>query len=257
MPRKSVDEYADSRWMPPSPHKEAVLEKLAAGRAHLEEQGHGKPPLFVYEDGGVLELHRVRVGGRDMVAAKPDDLPQGTTKHVDVCGTIDEIEAWLKEDPAGAQTDPERLNELLAHAVYMCRRMERRWQAYQAFAGRVVDLANQMQQIGGPDIGQLEIDAEQAAALARAGEPTTPEGYRKVVARVEAIRDVANGLEKTLRQYRDAATALAALYEQVRGARDWSQDVEERLAAIRGAGQDTDDPEHSQGEAPSGRESQP
>ena len=257
MSSRLLDEHADSRWMPPSPHREAVLEKLAAGRAHIEEQGHGKPPLFVYEDGGVIELHRVRVGGRDMVATQPDDLPQGTTKHVDVCGTIDEIQAWLKEDPAGARTDPERLDELLEHAVYMCRRMARRWQAYRAFASRVADVANQMQQIVGPDTGQLEADAEQAAALAKAGEPTPPEGGQKTVARVEAIRDVANGLEKTLRQYRDAATELAALYEQVRGARDWSQDVEERLAMIRRPEQDTGDPERPQGEATPGREGRP
>jgi hypothetical protein len=234
MPRKSVDDYADSRWMPPSPHKEAVLEKLAAGRAHIEEQGHGKPPLFVYEDGGVIELHRVRVGGRDMIAAEPDQLPQGTTKHVDVCGTIDEIEAWLKEDPAGAQNDPDRLDELLDHAVRMCRRMERRWDAYRRFAARVAAVAEQIGQIEGPDTRQLEADAEQAAILAKAEGAATAEGCRKVVERVEAIRDVANALEKTLRQYRDAATELAAVYEEIRGARNWDKDVEERLEAIRG-----------------------
>jgi hypothetical protein len=233
MSRKSVEEYANNRWLPPSPHREAVLEKLAAGRAHLEEQGHGKPPLFVYEDGGVIELHRVRVGGRDMIAAEAHELPEGTTKHVDVCGTMDEIEAWLKEDPAGPQNDPERLDRLLDHALYMCRRMERRWEAYREFVSRVSEVAAQMEQIVGPDTSQLETDAEQAAALAKARKLTTPEGSQKVVERVEAIRDVANALEKTLRQFRDAATELAAAYEDIRGARNWDKDVEERLEALR------------------------
>ena len=233
MSRKSVDDHANSRWMPSSPHKEAVLEKLAAGRAHIEPQGHGKPPLFVYEDGGVIELHRVRVGGRDMIAADSDEIPQGTTKHVDVCGTIDEIEAWLKEDPTGAETDPDRLDSLLDHALYMCRRMERRWQAYQEFAARVGELAEQLGEIQGPDTGQLEADAEQAASLAKAGKPRTPEDYQQVADRVEAIRGVANNLEATLRKYRDAATALAALYEDVRGARNWEKDVQERLEELR------------------------
>lgn len=233
MSRKSVDDYANNRWLPPSPHREAVLEKLAAGRAHIEEQGHGKPPLFVYEDGGVIELHRVRVGGRDMIAADPHELPHGTTKHVDVCGTIDEIEAWLKEDPAGAQNDPDRLDALLAHALYMCRRMERRWEAYREYAARVSDMAAQMEQIVGPDTAQLEADAEHAAALAKTGEPQTAEGHRQVVGRMETIRDVANALEKTLRQCRDAATELAAAYEDIRGARNWDKDVEERLEALR------------------------
>jgi len=233
MSRKPVDDHANSRWMPPSPHREAVLEKLATGRAHLEPQGHGKPPLFVYEDGGVIELHRVRVGGRDMITAEPDEIPQGTTKHVDVCGTIDEIEAWLKENPTGAETDPDRLDDLLDHALYMCRRMERRWQAYQEFATRVGGLADQMNQIVGPDASQLEADAAQAAALAKAGKPRSPEGHQEVVGRVEAIRDVANNLEATLRKYRDAATALAAFYEDVRGARNWDKDVHDRLEEMR------------------------
>ena len=46
-----MDDYSDSRWMPPSPHREAIIWTLHQGRAHIEERGHDLPPLFVYEDG--------------------------------------------------------------------------------------------------------------------------------------------------------------------------------------------------------------
>ena len=29
----------DERWLPPSPHREKILEKIAEGRAHIEEAG--------------------------------------------------------------------------------------------------------------------------------------------------------------------------------------------------------------------------
>ena len=103
MRRNLAEEWADSPWMPPSPHREAVLERLAAGRAHIEEQGHGKPPLLVHEDGGILELPKARLGSWDLYAADRVGAPEGTTKHVDVCGTIDEIEGWLRDNPSGGE----------------------------------------------------------------------------------------------------------------------------------------------------------
>jgi hypothetical protein len=224
MPHAS--EWADSRWMPPSPHKEAVLERLARGRVHIEEQGHGKPPLLVHEDGGVIELHKARVGSWDLYSEDTAEAPEGSTKHVDVCGTVDEIEAWLKEEPDGAQRDPDRLDALLKHALYMSSRMQRRWEAYQAFAAQVAEAATRMGAVAGPDCGGLEHHAHEVRQAAGRGD------VEHVVAHAEAIRDVANALEKTLRQYRDAATQLAALYEDIRGARDWSEDVRERLKAV-------------------------
>jgi len=223
-----VEQWAESPWMPPSPHKEAVLERLAKGRAHIEEQGHGKPPLLVHEDGGVIELHKARLGSWDLHSEDTAGAPEGSTKHVDVCGTIDEIEAWLKESPSGATDDPERLEALLKHALYMCGRMQRRWAAYREFAARVAEVAERLQAITGPDCDGLEAAAQGVREAGREGDT------ERTVAHAEAIRDVANASEKTLRQYRDAATELAALYEHARGARDWSKDVGERLAAMRG-----------------------
>ncbi|MBM3476396.1 MAG: hypothetical protein FJX75_24245 [Armatimonadetes bacterium] len=222
-----ADDWAESPWMPPSPHKEAVLERLAKGRAHIEEQGHAKPPLLVYEDGGVIELHKARLGSWDLYSEDTAGAPEGCTKHVDVCGTIDEIEAWLKESPSGATDDPGRLEALLKHALHMCGRMQRRWAAYREFAGRVAEVAERLQAITGPDCDGPEAAAQGVREAGREGDT------ERTVAHAEAIRDVANALEKTLRQYRDAATELAALYEHARGARDWSKDVGERLALLR------------------------
>ncbi len=223
----AADEWASSPWMPPSPHREAVLERLAKGRAHIEERGHGKPPLLVHEDGGVLELHKARIGSWDLYSEDVADAPEGSTKHVDVCGTIDEIEKWLKEDREGAQTDPARLEALLTHALYMCGRMQRRWAAYRAFAEAVASVGERLQGVAGPDCGGLE------ASAAGVRDAAAHSDYEQTTAHAEAIRDVANALEKTLRQYREAATDLAAFYEGIRGARDWSRDVEERVAARR------------------------
>lgn len=223
----TVDEWANSPWLPPSPHREAVLERLAAGRAHIEEQGHGKPPLLVHEDGGVIELHKARLGAWDLYSEETADAPEGCTKHVDVCGTIDEIENWLKNEPEGARTDPTRLDTLLKHALYMCGRMKRRWETYQGFAAQVASVAQELAAVTGPDCAGLEQHAQAVQQAAAAGD------YEQVVAHAEAIRDVANALEKTLRRYRDSATQLAALYEEIRGARDWSQDVADRRQALR------------------------
>ncbi len=229
---RDTDNWADSRWMPPSPHKEAVLERMAAGRCHIESQGHGKPPLLVHEDGGVLELHKVRKDSRDL-HADPDGAPENATKHVDVCGTIDEIEKWLKEEPDGAERDPERLQELLQHATGMCRRMERRWQAYQEFASRVAAASVRMSEVTGPSCRQIDANARETSEAAHA-EGHSEGDYDRLVVSVERIRDVANGLEGTLRGFRDLATELAATYEDIRGARNWDKDVEERLAKLRG-----------------------
>ena len=150
----------ENRWLPPSPHRERVLELIAKGRAHLEAQGHGKPPLLVYEDGGVLELPLVRVGYNAVVAESRLEASTRLTKHCDVCGCVDEIEAWLKEDPPGLQADPERLQVLLDDALYMCRRMERRLAAYREYAGRVAAVAARMQAVTGPDLSRLGEDAD-------------------------------------------------------------------------------------------------
>lgn len=48
------------RWLPPPPHREAILDFLKQGRASLLPRGEGEAPLVEFEDGGVMELDKVR-----------------------------------------------------------------------------------------------------------------------------------------------------------------------------------------------------
>ena len=115
--------------------------------------------------------------------------------------------------------------------------VERRWRAYQEFAARVAEVAAEIHAVVGPDCSRLDEEAAQVTAHAHA-ERYSAADYEQVVAHAEAIRDVANHLEATLRKYRDAATQLAAAYEDIRGARNWDKDVEERLDHIRNRGEE-------------------
>lgn len=47
-------------WLPPSPHRERVLEYLRAGRAHVLSEEEDGSPLVQFEDGGVIPLRAVR-----------------------------------------------------------------------------------------------------------------------------------------------------------------------------------------------------
>ena len=71
-----MSDIASSRWMPPSPHREAILHALAQGRAHIEERGHHLSPLFVYEDGGAMELALMRVVDGRLIAVTDAQLPE-------------------------------------------------------------------------------------------------------------------------------------------------------------------------------------
>jgi len=102
----------DPTWLPPSPHREAILAFLADGRAHVAEQGHGRPPLLVFEDGGAIELPRVRYApterGMELIAAETPEAPD-QTKHRDVCGALDELKARIAADPGQAAAEREAL----------------------------------------------------------------------------------------------------------------------------------------------------
>jgi len=240
---KSVSE---NRWLPPSPHREEILKKVEAGRAHIMERGHNIPPLLVFEDGGVIELPRVRYmmtrRGIELVAAD-DYSTKGVvheaegceqseaistegieqTKHNDVCGTIDELKGLLKENPELPKSDPEHLNKLLDDVYYMTNRMQRRRENYEKFAAELASLCERMTTIESPETEQSYRKADEIRAILRDSPETITSRLEAIYELAEGIRDVANKMEACLSAYKKAAIEVGELYEKTKGGRNWEK----------------------------------
>jgi hypothetical protein len=219
----------ENRWLPPSPHKEKVLEWIGKGLAHIEERGHNIPPILVFEwGGGAMELPLVRFSEE-----KKNFVPAGTplsagrqTSYCDVCGAIGELKEMVGASGDG-QADRERLLVLLADASYMVSRMSRRRDQYRAFAVRLREIAGRMEQIPGPEVSVAERnDAEIRGML----EPPGPEAAQEIVERAEAIRRVAGELENAILEHKKTAIEVHALYRELKGSRDWSAGEDARGA---------------------------
>jgi len=211
----------DNRWFPPSPHKEAVLEFLKKGRAHIEERGHNNPPLLVFEDGGVMELPVARFKDGNFSPAQGITVTR-QTNYSDVCGTIDELKKLLKERPEMAQENPARFFELIDDLCYMLSRMQVRQDKYQKFADSVMSVAQRLKEITGPDIGYAYKKADEIRNFLRSEPVRVSEELNKLYDMAEEVRDVANRMEKeVLYAYRDLAKELGRLYEEIRGSRKW------------------------------------
>jgi hypothetical protein len=216
-----MSDLADSRWMPPSPHREAILAALQKGRAHLEPRGHSISPLFVYEDGGAMELALMRVVDGRLVAVADAALPTSSTKHVDVCGTVDELERIWEHDPDRAREDPGELLALLDHIMSMLGRMEQRLGAYREFGEALAERATEMAALLHPDHTPAPSLASDLRAHIAAGHSAVTGDMVEMVDRAEAIRKIAGDSELVLYRYRDLCIEVGALYEAIRGARDW------------------------------------
>jgi len=216
-----VDDYSDSRWMPPSPHREAIIWSLRQGRAHIEERGHDLPPLFVYEDGGAMELHLMRVVGDKLIAVADAALPETSTKHIDVCGTIDELKQLWEQQPELADTAPEQLLELLEHAMRMLRRIQQRLAAYREFSDAIAARSAEMASLQPPDHAPSVSLEEEIAGTIRAGGTAVHTRLQELFEAAEAIRKIAGDSEQVLYRYRDLAIEIGVLYEGIRGAREW------------------------------------
>lgn len=222
-------------WLPPSPHREAVLDVLSDGRAHLVERGHRVPPLLVFEDGGAMELPSARyeLTRRGWCLVSAQEGADGgderrDTRHYDVCGCIDEIEGRLAETEAMAQADPAHLQRLLDDACRMIARMQRRRQHYRAFAARLAALAAELlEQLGDAqddDVAAAYDSAGRLAAALAETERLDETGRERLYALAESVRDVATGLEDALSAGKRTALALLAEYEAVRGGRAWQHE---------------------------------
>ncbi|MBM3243192.1 hypothetical protein FJZ31_43585 [Candidatus Poribacteria bacterium] len=217
---------SENRWLPPSPHKEEVLKRVEAGRAHIEERGHNIPPLLVFEDGGVIELPKVRYmmthRGMELIAAD-DYLPGGQTKHNDVCGTIDELKGLLKENPDLLKSNPDHFNRLLDDACYMTNRMQKRRENYREFATEFASLCERMAAIEGPETKQVHKKAEEIRAILQDSPETVTSKLEEIYELAEGIRDVANNLESCLSAYKKVAIEVGGLYENIKGGRNWKR----------------------------------
>jgi hypothetical protein len=216
-------EIVDQQWLPPSPHREEVLRVIRIGRAHVEERGHNVPPLLVYEDGGTMELPRVRFAEGKFVASEGSEPAKATTRYLDVCGTVAELKRLVEEEPEAVLAHPDRLMQLTEDAHYMISRMERRLQTYRAFSERVEELCEGLKAIRGPDpnsayerIGQIHklLEDDSAGAIRE---------KEALFEFAEGLRGIAGRLEKMLYAYRDVAIELGALYGAVKGARNWTK----------------------------------
>jgi len=212
-----------NRWLPPSPHREAVLEQIEKARCHLEERGHGVAPLAVFEDGGVMELPRVRFDPkrRGFYQAEEGVGTGRQTAHCDVCGTIDELKALLQANPKLEKPQLDRALLLLDDACYMIGRMERRHQAYDRFGSALAALTERLRAVVYPDPLVAPTKADEIRKAIQA----MPEGHAAQVPRLhelaETIRDVANHQEQAMRVQKGLAIEAARLYGDIRGARNW------------------------------------
>ena len=215
----------DERWLPPSPHREKLLEKIALGRAHIEEAGHNQPPLVYFEDGGMMELPRVRWAGANQFV--PDMSAEGAarqTHYTDVCGSIDELKRIEEEEPARVQSDVAHITELLDDIQHMMERMHRRWDVYKEAADALMAVAQQMQEITGPDVpGGLAKLAEMRQFLLERPEEVA-DNVPWLHETAEKVRTVAGRNEQTLYAYREAWIEAGASYLHVKGSRAWNSD---------------------------------
>ncbi|MBC8233748.1 hypothetical protein H8E77_29730 [bacterium] len=217
---------SENRWLPPSPHREEILKRVEAGRAHIMERGHNIPPLLVFEDGGVIELPKVRYmmtrRGMELVAAD-DYSTKDQTKHNDVCGTIDELKGLLKENPELPKSDTEHLNKLLDDVCYMTNRMQRRRENYENFAENLASLCECMTTIESPKTEQSYRKADEICAILRDSPETITSRLEEIYKLAEGIRDVANNMEACLSAYKKAAIEVGELYEKIKGGRNWEK----------------------------------
>ena len=105
------------QWLPPEPHRTAVVEFVARGRASIVQPDADRPPLLMYEDGGSMVLPLVRYGGREPFysAERPEIDDSGerrNTKYSDVCGSVDEFKRHVADGPEALSAHGAEIAEL-------------------------------------------------------------------------------------------------------------------------------------------------
>jgi len=218
------------RWLPPEPHRTAVVEFVARGRASIVQPDADRPPLLMYEDGGSMVLPLVRCDGQEpfYLAGRPAEQADGghrSTKYSDVCGSIDEFKRNVTE---GAEVLAERraeIAELFDDIRHMIGRMYRRQREYTAFADRLRAIIEELAAIEIVDRTPADEGLAELELMLDGGEELG--AVERLNELAEQVRAVASAQEQRLRDHKTAALEILALYREVKGPRDWSEDEAE------------------------------
>jgi len=220
------------KWLPPSPHREAVIDFVARGRASIVQSGADQPPLLMFEDGGAMELFKVRYGDRQPFyhADRPEERVRAdyrATQYSDVCGSLNELKRIFAEEPERAAREPEYLQSLIDDARYMMGRMYRRQREYNEFAEALATLRREMAEVPIQDRASADEALDEMERMLR-DDPGSAEAHKERLDELaEQARAVANGQEGRLREHKAVALKLRQAYLEVKGARDWSKEESE------------------------------
>ena len=212
--------------MPPSPHRERIIEELETGRLTLREQGHGLPPVVVHEDGGHIDLPDIRWNGSRWKLAETPSAGGRQTAYSDVCGCSFEAADIIKEADALSDQDVARIHELEQDVDYMVARMDGRLQKYSDFAASLESIARKIGEIARPDPGDVGKYFDEASELLRSG-PLSAESRERLADLTERARLVAQAQEDTMKEKKVLAIQALLAFEALRGARNWDEAIEE------------------------------
>ncbi|MCY4108456.1 MAG: hypothetical protein OXG11_05440 [Chloroflexi bacterium] len=216
----------ENRWMPPSPHRERIVEELETGRLTLRERGHGLPPVVVHEDGGHIDLPDIRWNGTRWKLADKPSARGRQTAYSDVCGCSFEVVDILKDAEALSEREVARIRELERDVDYMVGRMDGRLQKYSDFAASLESIAKKIGEIARPDPRDVRECFDEAAKLLVAG-PIDSGSNDALADLTERARLVAQAQEDTMKEKKVLAIQALLAFEALRGARNWDEEIEE------------------------------
>jgi len=232
-----ADEIAQkwAKWPPPSPHREAIIDFVARGRASIVQSAPDQPPLLMFEDGGSMELSKVRCGEKEPFyhADRPEKRVRAdyrATQYSDVCGTINELKRIIAEEPERTAQEPEYLQSLIDDARYMIGRMYLRQGEYNEFADRLAALRREMAEVPIQDRAPADSGPDEIERALRANPGCAATEKDRLDELAEQVRAVANGQEGRLREHKAVALDVYRAYLDIKGARDWSKEEAETEA---------------------------
>ena len=221
-----------AKWLPPSPHREAVIDFVGRGRASIVQSAPDQPPLLMFEDGGSMELSKVRCGEKEPFyhADRPEERVRAdyrATQYSDVCGTIDELKRIFAEEPERVRRKPDYVQSLVDDARHMTRRMYRRQREYNKLAQRLGELHRQMAEVPVQDRAPADEGLDEIEQMLRANPASAETDKDRLDELAEQVRAVANGQEGRLREHKAVALAVYRAYLDIKGARDWTDEESE------------------------------